>query len=100
MAARRKEASTQTPAPERPETPCARCVDPARVRARTTVGWQNLCHKCNDRRLHNEAEEFCKREGLDTLEKQQEYCRTVMRRGIVKSAPVREPGQDEEEFRA
>jgi len=90
----------KTPEPERPALSCDRCVDPARVRVRTAAGWQNLCHKCDDRRIHAEGEDYCNTHGLDTLEKQKAYCRAMLKRGIAKSAPAREPGQDDKEATA
>jgi len=100
MAGRHKRAATLAPTEERPTLPCDRCVDPARVRVKTLLGWQNLCHKCDDRRVQAEAETYCKAKDLNTLEKQQAYCRTALKRGIAKSAPGREPGADDEEVTA
>ena len=97
MVAKRNPIDKTTAGPERPALPCERCVDPARVRVRTAAGWQNLCHKCNDRLIQAEAEDYCKAHGLDTLEKQKAYCRSRLKAGLIQSPPPREPGDDDEQ---
>ena len=62
--------------------------------------WSNLCHACDDRKHHAESVEYCKLMGLDTWQKQREWCLRQLKRGAEMLRPeprMREPGEDTEE---
>lgn len=90
MVARRKEVEK----PQHPTLLCSSggCPYEARVKVKNLL----LCYSCRDAQVTREHAEWCKAHGLDTLDKQKAYCRTLLKRGIVKQSPGREPGQDDE----
>lgn len=97
-------------APVRVPLMCATagCPYDAIVRVKTNKLWLNLCHSCDDKRVHKANLEWCLERGLDTPEKQRAYCREILSKEQFKSraftklrqavAQIREPGQDDEEI--
>ena len=84
--------------PPRPPLMCstAGCPYDGRVRSGKLV----LCHSCRDEQIRRANLDWCKAHGLNTVEKQKAFCRSVLRQGIVKRMQLtqREPGKDREEI--
>lgn len=76
MAGRAAQRALETPPGQPARVDCDNCAaEPSMVR----IGGKNLCLACEQRVRLAEAREFCKSKGLDTVEKQRDYCRRLAR---------------------
>ena len=65
--------------------------------------WLNLCHSCDERKVHQESVDYCALMGLHTPQEQRAWCLAQIKRSADMLRPeptLREPGQDESEVSA
>ena len=81
--------------------PCAYepCTRQAVTRLRLKAGWENLCIHHYDRYFQQEADDFCRAQGLTTQAEKMAWINA--RIGKIGNPTIqREPGQDDEEMAA
>lgn len=95
-------AKTSDQAPERRcECAYAGCQHDAVLKVKTPTGWANLCHDHSRIYHHAKAEKYCNELGIDTREKRMAWLRKNWKQiPAALPAPMREPGQDDEELTA
>lgn len=60
--------------------------------------WLNLCHSCDDRRVHDENADYCQAMGLATPCAQHEWSLQQLGLTLTRApAYTREPGQDDDQ---
>lgn len=76
------------------------CTKTAVTRLPLKTGWANLCLVHYERHIQEGADEFCRDNGLVTVEQKIAYCKAKIGgigKGIQIPALDRQPGQDDEE---
>ena len=76
----------------------AGCPNSATLKVKTKTGWANVCLKHDLKIVQERADEYCRKLGLDTVERQREWL--LKNKPMVKKYPMREPGCDDEEIAA
>lgn len=80
---------------QRTTTPCVHqgCPDPAITKKKLSTGWADLCKRHGLFHAQQEANEFCRSNGLTTREKQIEFIRSKLGSGVLRYV-IRQPGQE------
>lgn len=78
--------------PVRPR--CSRCTNDAQLKKRVGDRWENVCIDCDKAERTAEAAETCKAKGIHSAADARAWL--GKNKLLVKHAPMREPGEDDE----
>jgi hypothetical protein len=84
---------------DEPRVKCAHdsCFMSSTVKIQTRTGWANLCGRHYDEHFVKQAREYCAENGIHTLSQMKRFLKDKV---IIRSVPMREPGEDLEEAEA